>query len=248
VPENIFERNVIKGDFSKAASVYDAHSALQKIVREDALILAREYFADGAKILDLGCGTATLASENWDVIGADIAIGMCEVARKKNAKIINAAADALPFKNKSFDGVFSSLMLQWVEKPEAVFAEVLRVLKPEGVAVISTFIYGTLRELADAFKTIDDAPHVSDFLPAEQLIMRAAHAGAVVLEVHEETHEQEVKNVRELMKSIKKIGAGNKNVQRKKGLMTRAQLARVEAAYEGNIATWQVLTLVLGKR
>ena len=247
MPKNIFERNVIKGDFSKAASVYDAHCTLQKIVREDALILAREYFADGAKVLDLGCGTAALAGENFDVIGADIAFGMCEVASQKNAKIINAAADALPFKNESMDGVFSSLMLQWVEKPEAVFAEVLRVLKPEGVAVITTFIDGTLRELSQAFKSLDDAPHVSDFLPAEQLIMRAAHTGAVVLEVHEETHEQEIKNVRELMKSIKKIGAGNKNVQRKKGLMTRAQLARVEAAYDGNIATWQVLTLVLGK-
>ena len=247
MPENIFERNVIKGDFSKAASVYDEHSALQKIVREDALSLAREYFPEGAKVLDLGCGTATLAGENWDIIGADIALGMCEMARQKNAKIINASADSLPFKNESFDGVFSSLMLQWVEKPEAVFAEVLRVLKPEGVAVISTFIYGTLRELTDAFKSVDDAPHVSDFLPAEQLIMRAAHTGAVVLEVHEETHEQGVENVRELMKSIKQIGAGNKNVQRKKGLMTRGQLARVEAAYDENIATWQVLTLVLGK-
>ena len=266
----MFDQKAIKSSFSRAASEYEARAELQKKIREDALELAREYFSTSLSyqrrlvsnnnkdwmpayagmtkpvILDLGCGTAMLP-EGWEVINVDIAYGMCAVASRRGAMVINASAEALPLPNASVDGVFSSLMLQWVSKPEAVIVEILRVLKPEGVAIITTFVQGTLKELAEAFLAIDDAPHISEFITAEQLLLRAAHAGAVVLEIHDETYEEEIKNPLTLMKSIKNIGASNKRTERKKGMMTRAQLAKVEETYTGNIASWQVLTMVLTK-
>jgi len=244
----MFSRDAIKNDFGRAAKTYGEMAVLQKTIREEAIKLARDHFQKNAKILDLGCGSMPLeGGKNWDIIGADIAYGMCAVANGKGVKIINAAATALPLKDESVDGVFSSLMLQWVERPEAVIKEILRVLKPDGVAVISTFVHGSLRELAAAFSAIDDIPHISDFITSEQLLMRAAHAGAVVLEVRDETYEEEIENAISLMKSIKQIGAANKNINRKKGLMTKSQLAKIAALYEGKIASWQVLTMVIGK-
>lgn len=246
-----FDKQAIKDSFSRAATDYDANAHFQKIVRNEAEELAYEYFPDNATLLDLGCGTGLLGAEkenNWKIINLDISYGMCQQSQLKNPYIINASADLLPLKNGSVDGVFSSLMLQWVEKPEAVISEILRVLKPDGVAIITTLTKGTLKELAEAFETVDSSPHISEFVDAGQLLLRIAHAGGVILETHEETHLQELDSVLSLMKSIKQIGAANKNKNRPKGMMTQAKLAKVQNAYVSNIASWQVLTIVIGKK
>ena len=55
-----------------------------------------------------------------------------------NPKIVclQANAEELPFPNHTFDRVIATCLLHHVEKPEQVFSEILRVLKPEGVATI----------------------------------------------------------------------------------------------------------------
>lgn len=55
-----------------------------------------------------------------------------------NPKIVclQANAEALPFPANSFDRVIATYLLHHVEKPEKVFSEILRVLKPKGGATI----------------------------------------------------------------------------------------------------------------
>ena len=55
-----------------------------------------------------------------------------------NPKIVclQANAEELPFPDHTFDRVIATCLLHHVEKPEQVFSEILRVLKPEGVATI----------------------------------------------------------------------------------------------------------------
>jgi SAM-dependent methyltransferase len=43
----------------------------------------------------------------------------------------------LPLPDRSFDAVVSCVSVQYLQQPEAVFAEIYRVLKPEGLAIIS---------------------------------------------------------------------------------------------------------------
>lgn len=43
----------------------------------------------------------------------------------------------LPLKDKDFDAVLNTVSVQYVQYPEAVFAEIHRILKPGGVAIIS---------------------------------------------------------------------------------------------------------------
>lgn len=244
----MFDARQIRDDFSRAASQYDEHAQLQQQVRARLLETAREYLAPRSGVLDLGCGTGALAREmpNWNVVCADAAFGMC-----KQSGAVNALADALPFADEAFDGVFSSLMLQWVANPQVVFSEVLRVLKPTGFAMMSTFAHGTLAELAQAFSAVDDAPHVSSFVDPAVLLLQVAHAGGVVLETYEYTHIGYFDDVNALVRSMKVIGAGNKNSARKKGLMTPAVWRRVQEAYpktDGKIgASWRVLTMVIGR-
>lgn len=43
----------------------------------------------------------------------------------------------LPFADHSFDAVLNAVSVQYLQYPEAVFAEIRRVLKPGGVAIVS---------------------------------------------------------------------------------------------------------------
>src|SRR5215208_2020659 len=97
-------------------------------------------------VLDIGCGTGTLAvllkrlHPTIDVTGLDpdpkaLARAAKKAQRKRVAvRFDRGFADELPYGDATFDRVFSSMMFHHVpraEKPK-VLTEVLRVLKPGG--------------------------------------------------------------------------------------------------------------------
>lgn len=45
--------------------------------------------------------------------------------------------DQLPLEDQSFDAVLNTVSVQYLQYPEAVFAEIYRILKPGGIAIIS---------------------------------------------------------------------------------------------------------------
>jgi SAM-dependent methyltransferase len=101
--------------------------------------------SDG-NVLDLGCGTGTLAvrmkqhSPRAAVAGLDVDEVMLGRAQKKaaaaNAEIqfVRGFSRALPYKDKSFDRVVSTLFFHHLKTDEKqrTLNEVLRVLKPGG--------------------------------------------------------------------------------------------------------------------
>lgn len=107
----------------------------------------------GYRVLDLGCGTATLAiliKQNHpqaEVVGLDVDPKILEIARKKVAKagvdirLDQGLAYALPYPENFFDRVLSSLVFHHLttEDKERTFQEVFRVLKPGGELLIFDF-------------------------------------------------------------------------------------------------------------
>ena len=104
-------------------------------------------FPDGARVLDIGCGTGpqarTLAA--WpgigEVVGVDQLEPFLERARELAADIPNVSfqqADArnLPFEDASFDVVVLHTLLTHMPGPEDVLREVHRVLRPGGQVAI----------------------------------------------------------------------------------------------------------------
>lgn len=251
----MFDTRAVKADFSQAAKGYDAHAQLQKEVRAKARALAEGQWERGSRVLDVGAGTGAFSAEakeqGWQVINLDMAFGMCQ--QVKDAPAICAAAEALPVANGCADGVFSNLMLQWCAQPQNVFAEMARVLKPNGSAVLTTFTHGTLAELGAAFTGVDGFSHISPFATPQQLSRAAQAAGLSCLHMEEDTLVQQYDSLAGLMRGLKAIGAVNKEAGRRRSLMTPRQMARVEDAYRqqaggGLPASWQVFYLVLGKR
>jgi malonyl-CoA O-methyltransferase len=251
----MFDKRAIQADFSNAAATYDDNATLQAQVRQKACGLASALWPAGAQILDVGSGTGAFVKDAvpyaWQVTCADAALGMCQTTQA-SVPTINASADALPFTEGAFNGVFSNLMLQWCDEPQTVLSQMHRVLRAGGSAVVSTFTHGTLHEMAQAFSAIDGFTHVSDFQTIESLQQFARDAGFVQVELIPQLIVQRYVSLWELMHHLKAIGAVNKHSQRRQGLLTPRQLKRVEQAYTRDAsgafpASWQVLYMVLHK-
>ena len=126
----------------------------ERSMRERMLDLARVAPAGGESVLDVGCGTGTLAiaakrrvGDHGAVDGIDASPEMIERARKKAKRAHSGAAfhvglaESLPFETSRFDVVLSTVMLHHL--PRAVRAraiqEMRRVVKPGGRILIVDF-------------------------------------------------------------------------------------------------------------
>jgi ubiquinone/menaquinone biosynthesis C-methylase UbiE len=97
-------------------------------------------------VLDVGCGPGVMTQEILDLgcefWGVDGSARVIAEARRRFSGCAQAhfgVADAvsLPFANATFDGVLCIGVIDRVPRPEAVIAELGRVLKPHGTMVIS---------------------------------------------------------------------------------------------------------------
>lgn len=104
-----------------------------------------------ARILELGCGPATLWLANiaripagWDITLSDFSDGMLDAAWRnlvvtgRNFKFAQIDAQSIPYPDESFDLVIANHMLYHVpDRPKAI-AEISRVLKPGGQLLATT--------------------------------------------------------------------------------------------------------------
>jgi ubiquinone/menaquinone biosynthesis C-methylase UbiE len=92
----------------------------------------------GAQVLEIGSGpghvAGLLAKAGASVTGVDFSSDMVEVAQSSHPDITFQQADAeqLPFEAGSFDAVVANFVVHHLARPEVVFSEVNRVLKPGG--------------------------------------------------------------------------------------------------------------------
>lgn len=118
----------------------------------------REAPGPSARILDLGCGPATMwlvnrerVDPSWSLTLADLSAGMIEAARQglgERATYVVTDAQELPFPAGSFDIVIANHVLYYVPDRPRAFAEFRRVLVPGGAFHASTNGRGHLAELA----------------------------------------------------------------------------------------------------
>lgn len=102
--------------------------------------------ARGAAVLDAGCGvgygTAILAQRSGaHVLGVDVAGAVLDAVRPTmpaNVELQQADLYSLPHADASFDTVVCFELIEHVDEPGRVVKELARVLKPDGLLIIST--------------------------------------------------------------------------------------------------------------
>lgn len=237
------EPRTVRRAFDRAAGTYEGVAVLQARVRKELLARLDLVKLEPQVVLDLGSATGLGARalkrrfRRAVVVAVDFAPGMLRAARRNRgllARFERVCADAvqLPLPAQSVDLVFSNLMLQWCDAPDAVFAEVRRVLKPGGFFSFSTLGPDTLRELRAAWAAADRFNHVSRFLDMHDLGDALGRAGLAepVLDVERVT--LTYPDAQDLLRELKAMGSANATAARPRGLTGRARLQRLRAAYE----------------
>lgn len=114
-------------------------------------LLQHAGIAAGVRLLDVGCGTGTLAvmakqdHPEADIVGLDPDAAALEVARTKSAGLDivweQGRAEAIPFGDETFDRVLASLMLHHLDRPTKLGAlrEMRRVLTSQGRLLVLDF-------------------------------------------------------------------------------------------------------------
>jgi malonyl-CoA O-methyltransferase len=259
-PFNLEPREVARA-FGAASGRYDAAAQLQRDVRAELLSRAFSLQLAPRVVLDLGTGTGDAAVQlkrryrSAEVIAADISQQMLEQSRRRShwwrpIRCVEADARALPFETASIDLLFTNLMLQWVDPPDAALAEMRRVLRPGGLLLASSFGPETLQELRASWTTVDDGVYVNRFVDVHDLGGALQRAGFIEPVLDVDRHVHHYADVRALMGQLKSIGAHNVNAGRSRTLTGKSRLAKLQAAYEnlrvaaGLPATWQVVYAV----
>jgi SAM-dependent methyltransferase len=106
----------------------------------DRLAVVRRLVGNGpGSALDLGCGTGfylpVIHMLGWAPTGVDLSADQLEFARRRAgefAELIQADAADLPFRDESFDLVFSAFTHTDIDSFAAAVAEGARVLRPQG--------------------------------------------------------------------------------------------------------------------
>lgn len=157
--------------------IYDPLTKLLGLSRVRQALLGQAALGSRARVLDVGCGTGSLAvlikqqHPTVDVVGFDpdpraLAKGDRK-ARRAGISIHfdRGFADALPYPDASFDRVFSSFMFHHLERAEKTqtLREVHRVLKPGGRLHLVDFAasaeHGAVSRLHSHHRLADNAEH-----------------------------------------------------------------------------------------
>lgn len=126
--------------------LYDPLLWLMREKRFKSDLIEQAQISNGSRVLDVGCGTGTLAimikklHPKAGVVGIDADSKILGIARVKAAKadanltLDQGMADQLPYANSTFDRVLSSLFLHHLstENKRRTCREVFRVLRSGG--------------------------------------------------------------------------------------------------------------------
>ena len=125
---------------------YEGPSALAYSFRVHMERVCDFFDQPGGRVLDVGCGAGVmvdwLRQQGCEVHGIDISAQMIAVCKERFHKMARlhfsvGAIEALPFRDNFFDAVICKGVLDFVEDDSLAIAELARVIRPRGTAILT---------------------------------------------------------------------------------------------------------------
>ncbi|RMA82336.1 methyltransferase domain-containing protein [Umboniibacter marinipuniceus] len=195
--------------FSRAVDSYAESSSLQQRVADS--LLAEVTLPEAGLLVDLGSGTGYCAQQlqtrfSGELLCIDLSPEMVAHTRQLGFRSTVGDAQALPLEDNSVDVLVSSLAIQWCPNPAGVFAEIARVLKPNGRAWIATLGELSLAELRTSAEVAGVGNRVNDF-PAHTDWLAFARASLLNSQLQRYQAPVEASSFSDLLKHLRGVGA-----------------------------------------
>jgi len=192
-------------------------------------------------VVDLGTPTDALRRElaRADAVGSIVAVGPL-IGRP--APQIVADEEALPFRDGSLDLVVSALALQFVNDLPGTLIQIRRSLRPDGLFLAALLGGETLAELRQAFAVAEAeveggvSPRVAPFADVRALGALLQRAGFALPVADVDRLMVRYDSVLALMHELRRMGATNALVERRRSPMRRATLMRMAEIYSERFA------------
>jgi SAM-dependent methyltransferase len=235
----IFDRRLIRARRRRAASMGAATFLLDRAAADLAdrlaAVLRRFELA-----LDLGTpGEAVRAAlARLGSVGTIMAAG----AAPPNgdafaAAFVIADEEALPFRDAAFDLVVSALALQFVNDLPGVLVQIRRALKPDGLFLAALLGGETLTELRQSFAAAESdieggaSPRVAPFADLRDLGALLQRAGFALPVADADRITVRYDSAFALMHDLRRMGATNAIIDRRRTPLKRATLMRAAEIY-----------------
>jgi SAM-dependent methyltransferase len=210
--------------------------------------------------VDLGTPTDALAAAlaRHHGIGTVVAAdAVTEHLRQRSGLKVAADEDALPFREGSLDLITSALALQFVNDLPGTLVQIRRALKPDGLFLAALIGGGSLNELRQSFAAAEAeieggvSPRVAPFADVRDMGLLLQRAGFALPVADLDRIVVRYASPFALMEDLRRMGAANALVERRRAPLKRATLARMADTYaerfadaDGRIrATFEVIWL-----
>lgn len=239
------EQRRVRRAAARASRTYEDAAVLQREVGHRLLERLDLVRLAPRRVLDAGCGTGLHARElarrypQASVIGVDLSPEMLRAAPETRSRLERwrglygwqrVAGDiaCLPFADGVFDLAWSNLALEWSERPERVFDEVRRCLRPEGLFMFTTIGPDTLKELRRAGPDLAMQPTADMHNVGDALVKAGFSAPVVDMETITLTYSE----LPALLADLRACASTCALPPSRKGLRGRDWLASLAARYE----------------
>ena len=245
MPNTKIDKQRLRDDFSRAAQSYDAAAVVQHEICVRTLERVDMLKLQANTIIDIGSGTGQSLKglrtrfPASDITACDIALPMLVQCRKQSGgtgRLVCSDAEQLPFVNESAELIFSTSTIQWCADIGQFMAECLRILRPNGVLIFSTFGPDTLLQLRQSWAKVDQLEHVHEFLDMHHLgdLLLATKFSDPVVDM--EVINIHYQSLRQLLRDLKDTGSQAKfnatTSTISSGLMSKEKYRLLEQAYE----------------
>jgi|SRR5579883_146330 len=238
----VFDRSLLRRRRRRALALGPATFLIDRVADDlaDRLASVLRRFVLAA---DLGTPTGALRRALAPRVDTLVAVDADVLAQRDEAGLkVAADLEALPFADASLDLVVSALALQSIDDLPGALVQVRRALKPDGLLLAALLGGDTLTELRASFAAAEAeieggvSPRVAPFFDAREAGALLQRAGFALPVADVDRITVRYASAFDLMRDLRRMGATNPLVERRRTSLRRATLLRMAEIYATQFA------------